>query len=70
MTSSILARKGSYEDPDRCLGLETIQFAVTGTRYEFVNHSNLQLATQSHSATQSGSDCCKESETTIVAENG
>ena len=35
------------QDPDRCLGLETTQFAVAETCFEFVNSSN--LATESRS---------------------
>jgi len=43
----ILARRGNCQDPDCCLGLETIQFTVAGTCYEFINSSN--LATESYS---------------------
>ena len=41
------------ERPDRCLGLETIQFAVAGTRYVSINSS--KLAMESHSVAEVGS---------------
>ena len=33
--------KGCFRDPDRCPGLKTIQFMMTGTRHEFRKHSKL-----------------------------
>ena len=39
--SNILAKKRNRQDPDHCLGLETIQFVVTGTRHELANRSEI-----------------------------
>ena len=38
-SSNIPAGEGNCQDPDRCLGPETIQSATTGTRCELINHS-------------------------------